>query len=108
MAARHDLGERTEWLDHRYKELEIPPARDGSFRLQPNALHTRPPARYICIALPNDERTLPATLLMALHAEPRPEERRLGKASLTSCQYRWPPYHTNNTTPHHPTPTPPP
>ena len=70
MARRHDLGERTEWLDHGYKELEIPPTRDGGFRIEPNALHIWPRGRYMCIALPNDERTFTVTLFMALHAEP--------------------------------------
>src|SRR3546814_2561347 len=70
MGQRSDLGERTEWLGHGYKELEIPPARDGGFRIEPNALHIWPRGRYMCIALPNDERTFTVTLFMALHAEP--------------------------------------
>ena len=48
------LAERTEWLDHGYKELEIPPANDGGFRIEPNALHIWPRGHYMCIALPND------------------------------------------------------
>ena len=58
------LGERTEWLDHGYKELEIPPAIDGGFRIEPNALHIWPRGHYMCIALPNDERTFTVTLFM--------------------------------------------
>ncbi len=58
------LGERTEWLDHGYKELEIPPAADGGFRIEPNALHIWPRGHYMCIALPNDERTFTVTLFM--------------------------------------------
>jgi kynurenine 3-monooxygenase len=58
------LGERTEWLDHGYKELEIPPANDGGFRIEPNALHIWPRGHYMCIALPNDERTFTVTLFM--------------------------------------------
>src|SRR5690606_38051989 len=69
MARRADLGERTEWLEHGYKELEIPPALDGGFRIEPNALHIWPRGRYMCIALPNDERTFTVTLFMALHAD---------------------------------------
>jgi kynurenine 3-monooxygenase len=69
MARRGDLGERTEWLEHGYKELEIPPAPDGGFRIEPNALHIWPRGRYMCIALPNDERTFTVTLFMALHAD---------------------------------------
>jgi kynurenine 3-monooxygenase len=69
MTQHADLGERTEWLEHGYKELEIPPARDGSFRIEPNALHIWPRGRYMCIALPNDEKTFTVTLFMALHAD---------------------------------------
>ena len=62
------LGERLEWLDHGYKELEIPPADDGGFRMEPNALHIWPRGRYMCIALPNDERTFTVTLFLPSHA----------------------------------------
>src|SRR5690606_15403532 len=64
MARHTDLGERTEWLDHGYKELEIPPGPGGSFRIEPNALHIWPRGHYMCIALPNDERTFTVTLFM--------------------------------------------
>jgi kynurenine 3-monooxygenase len=64
IAAVQPLGERTEWLDHGYKELEIPPAADGDFRIEPNALHIWPRGHYMCIALPNDERTFTVTLFM--------------------------------------------
>jgi kynurenine 3-monooxygenase len=58
------LEERTEWLDHGYKELEIPPDAHGDFRTEPNALHIWPRGHYMCIALPNDERTFTVTLFM--------------------------------------------
>lgn len=69
MGVHADLGERSEWLAHGYKELEIPPAPDGSFRIEANALHIWPRGHYMCIALPNDERTFTVTLFMALHAD---------------------------------------
>jgi kynurenine 3-monooxygenase len=69
MQQRASLGERTEWLGHGYKELEIPPAADGGFRIEPNALHIWPRGRYMCIALPNDERTFTVTLFMAMRDE---------------------------------------
>ncbi|MGY1457667.1 MULTISPECIES: FAD-dependent oxidoreductase [unclassified Luteimonas] len=69
MGQRGDLGERTDWLGHGYKELEIPPATDGDFRIEPNALHIWPRGRYMCIALPNDERTFTVTLFMAMRDE---------------------------------------
>ncbi len=65
MDAHTPLGERSELLDHAYKELEIPPTADGDFRIEPNALHIWPRGQYMCIALPNDEKTFTVTLFMA-------------------------------------------
>jgi len=59
-----DIGERVEFLDHGYKELVIPPTIDGRFRIEPNALHIWPRGNYMCIALPNDEKTFTVTLFM--------------------------------------------
>ena len=83
------LGERTEWLDHGYKELEIPPAADGGFRIEPNALHIWPRGRYMCIALPNDERTFTVTLFLP-HAGAYPSfdhgaDRRRGDGAVRSA-----------------------
>jgi len=64
------LGERLDWLDHGYKELEIPPGYDGVFRLEPNALHIWPRGRYMCIALPNNERTFTVTLFLPNQGDP--------------------------------------
>lgn len=65
MDAYQPLGVRSELLDHAYKELEIPPAAGGGFRIEPNALHIWPRGQYMCIALPNDEKTFTVTLFMA-------------------------------------------
>ncbi|WP_226468373.1 FAD-dependent oxidoreductase [Luteimonas panaciterrae] len=70
MNAYRPLGERSEFLDHSYKELEIPPTPDGGFRIEPNALHIWPRGHYMCIALPNDEKTFTVTLF--LPNEPAP------------------------------------
>ncbi|WP_242107689.1 FAD-dependent oxidoreductase [Luteimonas aquatica] len=64
MNAHAPLGERSEFLDHGYKELEIPPAPDGGFRIEPHALHIWPRGHYMCIALPNDEKTFTVTLFL--------------------------------------------
>ena len=64
MQAVSDLGERIEAMPHGYKELEIPPGADGGFRIEPNALHIWPRGDYMCIALPNDERTFTVTLFL--------------------------------------------
>ena len=64
-----NLGERSEMLGHSYKELEIPPAPDGGFLIEPHALHIWPRGRYMCIALPNDEATFTVTLFMPNHGD---------------------------------------
>ena len=64
MDAVQPLGERFEPLDHGYKELEIPPGGGGGFRIEPNALHIWPRGGYMCIALPNSERSFTVTLFL--------------------------------------------
>jgi kynurenine 3-monooxygenase len=66
MAGVTDLGERFEPLGHGYKELEVPPAADGGWLLEPNALHIWPRGGYMCIALPNTERTFTVTLFLPM------------------------------------------
>ncbi|MBN8213097.1 MAG: FAD-dependent monooxygenase [Xanthomonadales bacterium] len=70
MQAVVDLGERIEMMPHSYKELEIPPGFDGEFQLEPNALHIWPRGDYMCIALPNDERTFTVTLFLPNEGNP--------------------------------------
>jgi len=70
MGRRATLGERTEFLGHGYKELEIPPTIDGDFQLEANALHIWPRGGYMCIALPNDERTFTVTLFLPNEGDP--------------------------------------
>ena len=70
MAKHAALGERFESLGHSYKELEIPPTVDGGFSIEPNALHIWPRGSYMCIALPNDERTFTVTLFLPNEGDP--------------------------------------
>ncbi|MCX7555568.1 NAD(P)/FAD-dependent oxidoreductase [Xanthomonadaceae bacterium JHOS43] len=70
MARQKDLGERFEALDHGYKELEIPPSPAGDWRIEPNALHIWPRGGYMCIALPNTERSFTVTLFLPDDGEP--------------------------------------
>lgn len=65
-----ELGERFDPLGHGYKELEIPPAADGGFRIEPNALHIWPRGGYMCIALPNTEQTFTVTLFLPMEGDP--------------------------------------
>ncbi len=70
MNRKAPLGERIEFLDHSYKELEIPPGPDGNFQIEGNALHIWPRGNYMCIALPNDEGTFTVTLFLPNQGEP--------------------------------------
>jgi kynurenine 3-monooxygenase len=70
MSRQVDLGQRLESLGHSYKELEIPPTADGGFSIEPNALHIWPRGSYMCIALPNDERTFTVTLFLPNEGDP--------------------------------------
>ncbi|MDQ3288697.1 MAG: FAD-dependent monooxygenase [Pseudomonadota bacterium] len=74
MAREAALGQRIDFLDHSYKELEIPPATHGSFRIEPNALHIWPRGRYMCIALPNDECTFTVTLFLPNEPSDNPQQ----------------------------------
>lgn len=70
MNRKHPLDERIDFLDHSYKELEIPPTEDGGFRIEANALHIWPRGNYMCIALPNDEGTFTVTLFLPNEGDP--------------------------------------
>ncbi|KAF1687812.1 kynurenine 3-monooxygenase [Pseudoxanthomonas broegbernensis] len=70
MVRKAGFGERTDFLDHSYKELTIPPGADGGFRIEANALHIWPRGRYMCIALPNDEGTFTVTVFLPNHPVP--------------------------------------
>ncbi len=70
MNRKQPLEERIDFLDHSYKELEIPPAEGGGFRIEANALHIWPRGNYMCIALPNDEGTFTVTLFLPNEGEP--------------------------------------
>ena len=86
-----DLGERTDWLDHGYKELEIPPDGHGDFRIEPNALHIWPRGHYMLIALPNDERTFTVTLFMpSAGAHPSFESVRRGEQARALFEQAFP------------------
>ncbi|MBL6962529.1 MAG: FAD-dependent monooxygenase [Bacteroidetes bacterium] len=53
-----------EYLGHAYKELVIPPAVNGGFRLDNNALHIWPRGGYMMIALPNLDESFTVTLFL--------------------------------------------
>lgn len=60
----------TVFLDHAYKELHIPPATGGGFRLEKNALHIWPRHQFMMIALPNFDGSFTCTLFLAKTGDP--------------------------------------
>ncbi|MEC8999431.1 MAG: NAD(P)/FAD-dependent oxidoreductase [Actinomycetota bacterium] len=52
----------TDRLDHRYKELTMPPSSDGGHQLDPHALHVWPRGGFMLIALANPAGDFTATL----------------------------------------------
>jgi kynurenine 3-monooxygenase len=69
MDEHRSLGERFEPLQHGYKELEIPPV-NGTYAMEPNALHIWPRGNYMCIALPNSEGSFTVTLFLPNEGNP--------------------------------------
>jgi kynurenine 3-monooxygenase len=71
-AIRQEIARRTgapvsqEHLAHGYKELVIPPAEGGGFRMERNALHIWPRGTYMLIALPNLDGSFTCTLFLPM------------------------------------------
>ncbi len=53
---------RTDWLDHSYKELNLPASTHGSYQLDAHALHIWPRGEFMLIALANPEGDFTVTL----------------------------------------------
>jgi kynurenine 3-monooxygenase len=70
-AIRAELQRRERWdfsqeyLGHGYKELRIPPAADGTHRLDPHALHIWPRGGYMMMAMANRDGSFTVTLYLA-------------------------------------------
>lgn len=58
------------YIDHGYKELVIPPAAAGAFRMEKNALHIWPRESFMLIALPNPDGTFTCTLFFPFEGTP--------------------------------------
>jgi kynurenine 3-monooxygenase len=59
-----------QYEEHGYKELTIPPADGGGFRIEKNALHIWPRGTYMLIALPNLDGSFTVTLFYPMRGEP--------------------------------------
>ena len=57
------------YLEHGYKELQIPAGRDGGFTLEKHALHIWPRESFMMIALPNPDGTFTCTLFFAFEGD---------------------------------------
>ena len=64
-------GESTsEFLEHDYKELEIPASEGGSWQIEKEALHIWPRGGFMLIALPNLDGSFTVTLFLKKEGEP--------------------------------------
>ena len=57
------------YLEHGYKELSIPPAAEGGYRLDPKALHIWPRGNFMMIALPNADFSFTCTLFLPFEGD---------------------------------------
>lgn len=65
--SRFDFSQK--WLEHGYKELHIPPAENGDFQMEKNALHIWARGSFMMIALPNFDGSFTCTLFLAHKGE---------------------------------------
>jgi kynurenine 3-monooxygenase len=64
-------GEATsDFLEHDYKELEIPAAVDGGYQIEKEALHIWPRGGFMLIALPNLDGSFTVTLFLKKKGDP--------------------------------------
>ncbi len=59
-----------EYIEHGYRELHIPPAANGDFAMDPQALHIWPRESYMLIALPNPDKSFTGTLFFPFEGKP--------------------------------------
>jgi len=58
------------YIEHGYKELSIPPAADGGWRMEKHALHIWPRKNFMLIALPNTDGSFTCTLFFPFEGTP--------------------------------------
>jgi kynurenine 3-monooxygenase len=64
MAKQPGFEQSESELNYGYKELVIPPGKDGSFLIEKNALHIWPRGTFMLIALPNFDGSFTCTLFL--------------------------------------------
>lgn len=78
------------YLDHGYKELSIPPAADGSYRMDPKALHIWPRGNFMLIALPNADHSFTCTLFLPFEGDISFEKLRSDEETLAFFRQYFP------------------
>jgi kynurenine 3-monooxygenase len=58
-----------EYISYGYKELSIPPGKDGKCQIEKNALHIWPRKNFMLIALPNIDGSFTCTLFLSAEGE---------------------------------------
>ncbi|MEX0965676.1 MAG: NAD(P)/FAD-dependent oxidoreductase [Bacteroidia bacterium] len=58
-----------QFLPHGYKELTIPPGKDGRWQMEKNALHIWPRKHFMLIALPNMDGSYTVTLFLTFEGD---------------------------------------
>ena len=64
---RYDFSQ--DFIEHGYKELQIPPGKNGGFKLEKDALHIWPRESFMFIALPNPDGSFTCTLFFPFEGE---------------------------------------
>jgi kynurenine 3-monooxygenase len=64
---RYDFSQ--DFIEHGYKELQIPAGKNGTFKLEKNALHIWPRESYMLIALPNPDGSFTCTLFFPFEGD---------------------------------------
>lgn len=80
---RFDFSQK--WLEHGYKELHIPPAENGGFLLEKNALHIWARHSFMMIALPNFDGSFTCTLFLSHKGENSFEQLKDEKSLMEFC-----------------------
>lgn len=70
MLKRDGFDYSQHYLSHGYKELYMPAAAGGAFRMEPNALHIWPRRSFMMIALPNRDGSYTCTCFWPLEGTP--------------------------------------
>lgn len=84
------INEKIEPLGHLYRELEIAPTLKNEFKLDANSLHIWPRGGFMCIALPNTEKTFTVTLFLPEKGQQSFENIQTAQAARTFFQQYFP------------------